>query len=326
MPTHACFPILVAPSPDAASPLSDLSPARVVASLAALVAPPHPAVPSLSRADAGVTRHRIRIMTASLARDGDVIEPLGMDVANYLTNPIVLWAHDASGRTPAAGLPIGRTLALNRHADGIDATFEFLPDDPFAQRVQNAWQRGFLRTASIGWESKRSIPLPNGRGLRHTQTQLLEWSLVPLPADPGASRELWLAGLRSLGFSDLLGEANSLLPRTGEGRGESDYARGVIRHPPLPTLVAELADACDYLHTRLGGHPLRSSDLRRDLSRISDQLAHALGNHALSDHPVTTSSAPRWRPTGNDTAVAMDHACLLTAAAELRSLAQHLQA
>ncbi len=152
-------------------------------------------------------------MTAALARDGDVIDPLGMDVSRYMQNPVVLWMHGwspAAAETPAAGIPIGRTLALRRDASGIEADFEFLEGDPFAARVRNAWERGFLRTASISWLTLEARPLTEGgRGLLHSKTELLEWSLVPVPADPNASRELHAAGLRSLGYPDLVNEPQS---------------------------------------------------------------------------------------------------------------------
>ena len=68
------------------------------------------------------------------------------------------------------------------------ARFEFLDDDPFAKRVRNAWDKGFLRAASISW-----VPLESGRsddgGRRDTRADLLEWSIVPVPADPEALRD-----------------------------------------------------------------------------------------------------------------------------------------
>ena len=183
-------------------------------------------------------RHRIRIMTGRVARDGDVVEPMGVQVEDYLKNPVVMWAHDYQGRSPSGGLPIGRSLSLERHPEGIDVEFEFLPDDPFAGRVRNAWERGFVRTASIGWDSLETVPLPGGRGLRHKKIELLEWSLVPVPADPGASRELFLAGMRSLGYGDLLGEPYATSPWMGEVeprdevRGEGEGRSEALITPP----------------------------------------------------------------------------------------------
>ncbi|MCH7907357.1 MAG: hypothetical protein IIB26_07990 [Chloroflexi bacterium] len=108
-------------------------------------------------------------MTDQVARDGDIVDPMGMEVEHYLRNPVVMWAHDYVGHTSAAGLPIGRTLALSRSPRGIDVEFEFLPGDASAERVANAWDRGFLRTASIGWESLQTVPLPGRHGVPGTR-------------------------------------------------------------------------------------------------------------------------------------------------------------
>ncbi len=140
-----------------------------------------------SRVDSGEGFHHIRIMTGQRARDGDVIEPLGMDTSEYERNPVVLWIHDRIGLTPSAGLPIARTRSLTRNADCIAAGFEFLQGDPFADRVRNAWNQGFINTASIGWRTYQWEPMAAG-GRRHTRSSLLEWSLAPVPIDPGASR------------------------------------------------------------------------------------------------------------------------------------------
>ena len=223
----------------------------------------HGCFPIEAVGSSGRSRH-VRIMTGAAARDGDVVDPEGMDVANYLRNPVVMWAHDYAGRTPAAGLPIGRTLRLDRSASGIDAEFEFLPDDEFARRVENAWDRGFLRAASIGWESLEAEPLGRGRGVRHRRTELLEWSLVPVPADPGASREIYAAGMRSLGFEDLLdGPAGA--PREG------------VRHPAVHVLAQDLDDQWDYLRSRLEPRGAESPRLRRRLERIAAEIGETLG-------------------------------------------------
>ena len=86
-----------------------------------------------------------------------------VSVDNYLKNPVVMWAHDAVGRSPSGGLPIGRTTRLSKTRDGrIVADFEFLADDAFAQRVKNAWDQGFLRAASISWIPLESVPAGSG--------------------------------------------------------------------------------------------------------------------------------------------------------------------
>ncbi len=121
----------------------------------------------------------------------------GLKTDNYMRNPVVLWAHDGVGRTASGGIPIGRTLKLQRTRNKMVADFEFLPGDPFAERVRNAWDRGFLRAASVSWmpekwefvddEDEEENSLLRRR--RDLEADLLEWSIVPVPADPDALRE-----------------------------------------------------------------------------------------------------------------------------------------
>ena len=141
--------------------------------------------------------HSVTIFANSASRDGHVVEPTGMDFSAYRKNPVVLYAHDLTGRTQSAGLPIGRTRRLVRMSDGrIRAEFEFLPGDAFADRVRNAWRRGFLRAASMGWRAVESRP--SGGGVIITKSELLEWSIVAVPADPDALRDAHSRVMRSL--------------------------------------------------------------------------------------------------------------------------------
>ena len=95
-----------------------------------------------------------------------------LNTDRYLANPVVLWQHDQY-----EGLPIGRTARLEMAPEGLVAEFEFLPGDELADRVRNAWDRGFLGAASAGWKYEKD----------GTPT-LVEWSLVSVPRDPEALR------------------------------------------------------------------------------------------------------------------------------------------
>ena len=135
------------------------------------------------------TRRSVVIAANERARTAPEIDLAGLRFENYRRNPVVMWAHDSTGRSPSGGLPIGRTLSIDRSGEGgIVAEFEFLEDDPFAQRIRNAWDKGFLRAASISWLPIESMPAKSG-GARDVRAELLEWSIVSVPADPDALRE-----------------------------------------------------------------------------------------------------------------------------------------
>ena len=152
----------------------------------------------VQRSAAGANRRAVTIAANNRARATPELELSGLRFDNYRRNPVVMWAHDAVGRSPSGGLPIGRTLSIARATDsGIVAEFEFLDDDPFAQRIRNAWDKGFLQAASISWLPLESRPAANG-GLRDIRSELLEWSIVSVPADPDALRESHRRMLNSL--------------------------------------------------------------------------------------------------------------------------------
>ena len=145
------------------------------------------------------------IFANELSRDGVSVDIEGMDFSNYEKNPVVLYAHDFSGRTESGGLPIARTLRLTRTVNGrVRAEFEFLEGDAFADRVRNAWNRGFLRGASIGWRPIETMPGDGGKGVRVVRSELIEWSIVAVPADPDALR-----GAHSLVMRELVSAADS---------------------------------------------------------------------------------------------------------------------
>lgn len=133
--------------------------------------------------------YRVTVAASEKARQPPDLNFAGLSTENYIRNPVVMWAHDTVGRSPSGGLPIGRTLKLTKTPEGrLVADFEFLEEDAFAQRVKNAWDKGFLKSASISWIPLESVPIEGGRW-RDVRSELLEWSIVSVPADPDALRE-----------------------------------------------------------------------------------------------------------------------------------------
>ena len=120
----------------------------------------------------------ITIAKNSDVGDGRPVDLTRLQFSQYERNPIVRWNHGHTNE----GLPIARTNKIYRRADGaIRAQFEFLPNDVFASRVKNAWDKGFIRAASITW----TTPVNEAEA-----PQLREWSLVDIPADADAVRSL----------------------------------------------------------------------------------------------------------------------------------------
>ena len=132
--------------------------------------------------------HRMVIAANELSRNGDELNLRGISFKNYRKNPVVLWAHDSY-----RGIPIAKTLKIGHDDQGrIVADFEFNSDDEFAARVENAWNGGFIRAASIWYKPTKVVEMLDEQGrvdrLRIEESELLEWSLVAVPADPDSVR------------------------------------------------------------------------------------------------------------------------------------------
>lgn len=117
-------------------------------------------------------------------RDGEVIDPTGLDVKDFRKNSVLLLLHNANR-------PIGRVASLTLGmVDGALAWTGVARIDPpgtseDADLAYRQMKAGSLNGISIGFRVKESSPravLPGQTGLTYTQTSLLEISLVTIPS------------------------------------------------------------------------------------------------------------------------------------------------
>lgn len=132
---------------------------------------------------------RFRLTERIVDRDSEVIEPKGIKLNNYKKNPVMIWAHDLSGKPPVAKM---LSDGIEQKEQFLDADFKFDLEDPFAAMIHNKYQKGFLNAGSIrfipiAWD--REPVLPNQKGYTITKSELLEFSAVPVPANPGALKK-----------------------------------------------------------------------------------------------------------------------------------------
>jgi hypothetical protein len=129
---------------------------------------------------------RITISTGSPDRDRDRVFPRGARLDDYLKNPIVQWGHNYFD--PWA--TVGRSSSIEIGDDGVIADFDLRPAaneaDP-QNIVLLLWDGEWVRTASIGFIPLKAEPNEFG-GLDFLEWELLEWSLVPVPANQDALR------------------------------------------------------------------------------------------------------------------------------------------
>lgn len=137
------------------------------------------------------------ISTEVVDRDGDIVVAAGADVSNYEKNPVVLFGHRYND--PQA--VVGKALEIvKEEGKGIRAKWQFAPlgTSVGADAVRRLWANGFLNATSIGFmvpdggtedivaegdegETRRT-------GIRFNEWELLEFSIVPVPANQDALR------------------------------------------------------------------------------------------------------------------------------------------
>lgn len=140
---------------------------------------------------AGNRKLTFTISTGAVDRDRDTLKVDGWRLDNYRKNPVVLWAHDSRG------LPIGRAASILTGSGALKATAEFADAEtyPFADTVYRMLEGGFLRATSVGFVPIKGLWNDERMGIDFEEQELLEFSVVPVPANPEALLDAKAAGI-----------------------------------------------------------------------------------------------------------------------------------
>jgi HK97 family phage prohead protease len=136
-----------------------------------------------SKIDGTSGTYTFTVSTNSVDRMGDVINQNGWVLSAYRANPVVLWQH-SSGL-----LPVGKTTKLWIESGRLKATVQLAPADanPASGQVRALINDGCLSAASVGFRPLQfDFSNDPGReyGVNFQQVELVEWSIVNLPANP----------------------------------------------------------------------------------------------------------------------------------------------
>jgi HK97 family phage prohead protease len=135
------------------------------------------------------------VSTDAVDRHGEVVEVEGLDLAPYLANPVVLWAHDSTS------LPVAKTTGLIREGGKLIARMQFaVKESAFAKEVYDLLVGGYLNAFSIGFIAHEM------EGNKYTKGELLEYSVVPVPANAQALVVARDAGLSTKQVEKHLGD------------------------------------------------------------------------------------------------------------------------
>jgi HK97 family phage prohead protease len=133
------------------------------------------------------------ISTDSIDRMGDTVAVDGWQVENFFKGGPgpVLWAHDYT--TP----PVGRAPRVAVEEGALIGTVEFVPRDvsPFAGMIRDMVEGGFIKSTSVGFDPIRFEVNEERGGLDFKEQELLEFSIVPVPANPQAVIQAKAAGI-----------------------------------------------------------------------------------------------------------------------------------
>lgn len=123
------------------------------------------------------------ISTDSVDRDADRINPNGWKLDAYNKNPVVLFAHDYNNP------PVATALATWVEDGKLKSRAKFTPKEiyPFGYMIYQMYKNGFMKGTSVGFNPiKWKYSEEREAGIDFEEQELLEWSCVPVPANPEA--------------------------------------------------------------------------------------------------------------------------------------------
>jgi HK97 family phage prohead protease/HK97 family phage major capsid protein len=184
---------------------------------------------------------------AGIDRMGDIIESTGWDFTDFQKNPIALFNHD-----PNQIVGRWRNLRVEDGALRGNLQLAVAGTSPRIDEIRALVEQGILRAVSVGFRAIRHEPRdPENpwKGLKFTQQELLETSLVSVPANANA-----LQVAKSLKISDdtlaavfgrSAAEKHGVVTRQNGGSAETSptIKRAVMTTPANGPLAARIETA-----------------------------------------------------------------------------------
>lgn len=217
--------------------------------------------------------------TDDVDRMGDVIEVDGVELAGFERNPIALWNHDSSA-------PIGTWADVRAAGGRLLGRLKLAAEgtSPLVDRLRQLVEQRILRAVSVGFIPLEAAAIKETGGFRFTASELLECSLVAVPANANALR---LKGLVPSPLDPLIFGGNAPAPtgppvvsRAGAGGAAPTRARPGAAPPGLGTRTMNIAE-------KLVAAQQRTIAIDDELAAIS-ALAEADGEREFTEDETAT--------------------------------------
>ncbi len=186
----------------------------------------------------------VLITTPDQDRMGEVVDPKGVELTHYLNNPVILWAHNYNEP------PIGSSESIKVTEAGIVAVPRWASTQR-AQEIKTLYDEGHMRAWSIGFIPKEWVD-GNGEGgaayRTYTKWELLEFSAVPVPANPHALSERIHAGMA---ISKALQMELGLQAKGADSSAQEPEAEGDTSSNDDSDLLAQMTSMIGELQTQL---------------------------------------------------------------------------
>lgn len=162
-----------------------------------------------------------RASSAAVDRQNEVIDQTGWSLEAYRANPVILDSHKYGSIDDI----LGRASRVELMPEGLEIDVQFA-DTERGRTAQKMVEDGFLRSVSVGFRSMARRPGARaGEPLTHTAMELLEVSMVAIPANRDA--------VRLRGMEDDMGIETETKARR---KSTADKLRGIM------ALLAQLVD------------------------------------------------------------------------------------
>ncbi len=202
-------------------------------------------------------------------RVNDIVKISGIDLTQYLKNPVVLYNHN--------GMPIGKGINIYMKDDVLYGSIAFHRKTQLSEELANLAESGYIKAVSIGFIPKEIKEYKLTKEMLDTQdynpliptyreftkSELIEFSLCSIPANPDA---LTTEDKSYSEFNDLLKYLNNIIISFSKNSEKSienaEEKAGAVLNSINKKLIT---DAIENLNTVL-------SNSEKDITSIKEKI------------------------------------------------------